>query len=164
MRVASVKPTELFTGSEARPRQLLRVVLTGHQPGRRALLTAEGPRLRSAEETEVVVGEDGTARAELPIVTDLRPGERCPVRVLAQDAEQRHQQAARDGEFEAAEPGWTMYLVSHFHYDPVGWNTQGAYTETWDAADDPARTGLPARTFDSRGQSGFSLVRAHRDL
>src|ERR671914_85102 len=29
---------------------------------------------------------------------------------------------------------------------------------------DMAVTGLPARTFDSRGQSGMSLVRAHCDL
>jgi len=33
MRVASVESTPLFTGSEARPRQLLRIVLTG-QPRR----------------------------------------------------------------------------------------------------------------------------------
>ena len=27
-----------------------------------------------------------------------------------------------------------MFMISHFHYDPVWWNTQAAYTETWGAA------------------------------
>src|SRR4029077_18264842 len=44
-------------------------------------------------------------------------------------------QGARRLPFQLAveEPGWRMYLVSHFHYDPVWWNTQAAYTETWGA-------------------------------
>ena len=29
-----------------------------------------------------------------------------------------------------AETGWTMWMVSHFHYDPVWWNTQAGFTET----------------------------------
>ncbi|WP_432842636.1 NEW3 domain-containing protein [Dactylosporangium sp. CA-092794] len=53
---------------------------------------------------------------------------------------------------------WTVWLVPHFHYDPVWWNTQSAYTQTWDgpqAADaDRARFAWP-------GHSAFSLVKAH---
>ena len=37
-------------------------------------------------------------------------------------------------EFVVAEPGWRMFMIAHFHYDPVWWNTQAAYTETWGAA------------------------------
>ncbi len=33
-------------------------------------------------------------------------------------------------EITAAEPGWTMWMVSHFHYDPVWWGTQGQFTES----------------------------------
>ena len=55
-----------------------------------------------------------------------------------------------------AEPGWTMWMVSHFHYDPVWWNTQGQFTE--------ARLALP----DEDGKlpdvrSAFELVGAHLD-
>ncbi|KPH97556.1 glycoside hydrolase family 38 [Actinobacteria bacterium OK074] len=163
MRVTSVESTELFVGTPEQPYQVLAAEV-GHVPGRTVLLTTEGPGVRGHGETRVTVGDDGTVRAEIPVRGDLAPGESCPVTVRARDTGDTAQEAVAEGEFTAAEPGWTMFMVSHFHYDPVWWNTQGAYTETWDVADDPASTGLPARTFDSRGQSGMSLVRAHCDL
>ncbi|MFD3613880.1 NEW3 domain-containing protein [Streptomyces sp. NPDC058676] len=158
MRVISVESTELFVGTTEQPRQVVAVELS-HIPGRTVRLTVEGPGITG--EALVETGEDGTGRAEIPVHGDLAVGERREITVTAADGDRltRH-----TGEFTAAEPGWTMFMVSHFHYDPVWWNTQAAYTETWDVADDPALTGLPARTFDSRGQSGMSLVRAHCDL
>lgn len=162
MRVLSVESTELFTGTADHPLQVVAVEL-GHDPGRPVRLSVSGG-VRSPEPVEVTVGEDGTVRAEIPVdAQGLSPGEQRAVTVTAEDpgAGQLLHHAA---EFTAAEPGWTMFMVSHFHYDPVWWNTQAAYTETWDVADDPASSGLPARTFDSRGQSGMSLVRAHYDL
>ncbi|MFC9508136.1 NEW3 domain-containing protein [Streptomyces sp. NPDC057002] len=159
MRVTSVESTELFTGTTEQPRQVVAVGLS-HAPGRAVRLNVEGPGLSGTAET--TVGEDGTARAEIPVTgEDLVPGDRREITVTATDGAEV---TTRTGAFTAAEPGWTMFMVSHFHYDPVWWNTQGAYTETWDVADDPATSGLPARTFDSRGQSGMSLVRAHCDL
>ncbi|MFF5004009.1 NEW3 domain-containing protein [Streptomyces phaeochromogenes] len=163
MRVTSVESTELFVGTTEQPRQIVAVELS-HSPGRTVRLTVEGSGV--AGEALVTVADDGTARAEIPVRTGLAPGERRGISVTATDviATDEAQVAVHPAEFTAAEPGWTMFMVSHFHYDPVWWNTQGAYTETWDVADDPASTGLPARTFDSRGQSGMSLVRAHCDL
>ncbi|MGA6226092.1 NEW3 domain-containing protein [Streptomyces umbrinus] len=163
MRVTSVESTELFVGTTEQPRQIVAVELS-HTPGRSVRLTVEGSGV--AGEALVTVADDGTARAEIPVRTGLAPGERRDISVTATDviATDQAQVAVHPAEFTAAEPGWTMFMVSHFHYDPVWWNTQGAYTETWDIADDPASTGLPARTFDSRGQSGMSLVRAHCDL
>ncbi|MGW0649544.1 glycoside hydrolase family 38 N-terminal domain-containing protein [Streptomyces umbrinus] len=163
MRVTSVESTELFVGTTEQPRQIVAVELS-HSPGRSVRLTVEGSGV--AGEALVTVADDGTARAEIPVRTGLAPGERRDISVTATDviATDQAQVAVHPAEFTAAEPGWTMFMVSHFHYDPVWWNTQGAYTETWDVADDPASTGLPARTFDSRGQSGMSLVRAHCDL
>ncbi|WP_043678509.1 glycoside hydrolase family 38 N-terminal domain-containing protein [Streptomyces xylophagus] len=158
MRVTAALSTELFVGTAEHPLQVVTAELA-HVPGRPVRLTVEGPGVHGTAET--TVGEDGTARAEIPVTCDLAPGERCAIEVTAADGDQLTTLTA---EFTAAEPGWTMFMVSHFHYDPVWWNTQGAYTETWDVADDPASTGLPARTFDSRGQSGMSLVRAHCDL
>ena len=54
----------------------------------------------------------------------------------------------------AAEPGWTVYLVSHFHYDPVWWTTQAAYTASWDELPGPG--GRMAFQL-----AGFDLMRAH---
>ncbi|WP_217213315.1 NEW3 domain-containing protein [Streptomyces sp. AC550_RSS872] len=161
MRVISVESTELFVGTEDHPRQVVTVEIGG-TPGRTVRLTVEGPGVHGT--AEVTTGDDGTARAEIPVTTDLAPGDRTHLRVTAEDADDPALRAEQSAAFTAAEPGWTMFMVSHFHYDPVWWNTQAAYTETWDVADDPAGTGLPARTFDSRGQSGMSLVRAHCDL
>ncbi|MEV4033312.1 NEW3 domain-containing protein [Streptomyces umbrinus] len=163
MRVTSVESTELFVGTTEQPRQIVAVELS-HTPGRSVRLTVEGSGV--AGEALVTVADDGTARAEIPVHTGLAPGERRAISVTATDAiaTDQAQVAVHPADFTAAEPGWTMFMVSHFHYDPVWWNTQGAYTETWDVADDPATSGLPARTFDSRGQSGMSLVRAHCDL
>jgi alpha-mannosidase len=158
MRVTSVESTELFVGTTGHPLQVVAAEIA-HVPGRTVRLTVEGPGVHGTAET--TVGEDGTARAEIPVTTGLAPGDRRAIEVTAADGVQV---ATHTAEFTAAEPGWTMFMVSHFHYDPVWWNTQGAYTETWDVADDPASTGLPARTFDSRGRSGMSLVRAHCDL
>ncbi|WP_217176610.1 NEW3 domain-containing protein [Streptomyces sp. AC495_CC817] len=161
MRVISVESTELFVGTEDQPHQVVAVDVE-HDAGRPVRLSVEGPGVRTAGPIEVTVGEDGTVRAEIPVATDgLAPGDQREITVTAADGDVV---ARRTAGFTVAEPGWTMFMVSHFHYDPVWWNTQAAYTETWDVADDPAVTGLPARTFDSRGQSGMSLVRAHCDL
>ncbi|WP_210569201.1 NEW3 domain-containing protein [Streptomyces sp. GESEQ-4] len=159
MRVLSVESTDLFVGTAEQPHQ---VVIAGieHVPGRPVRLAVAGAEVSGV--ALAAVGEDGTVRVEIPVSVDgLAPGDRREITVTASDEDQV---ARLTAEFTVAEPGWTMFMVSHFHYDPVWWNTQGAYTETWDVADDPATTGLPARTFDSRGQSGMSLVRAHCDL
>ena len=50
-------------------------------------------------------------------------------------ARRRQQHTVR---LRVAEPGWTMFMVSHFHYDPVWWNTQAAYTSLW-TEDPPGR-------------------------
>ncbi|MFG2461801.1 NEW3 domain-containing protein [Streptomyces sp. NPDC048523] len=152
MRVTSVESTELFVGT---PEEPLQVVSAGieHLPGRSVHVRVEG---RGTGETVVTVGEDGTVRAEIPVT-----GAGGPITVTATDGDES---ASGTGEFTVAEPGWTMFMVSHFHYDPVWWNTQAAYTETWDVVDDPAATGLPARPFGYRGDSGMSLVRAHSEL
>ena len=45
-------------------------------------------------------------------------------------------------------------MISHFHYDPVWWNTQAAYTSLW--TEDP-----PGRC---RQTHGFDLVAAHLEM
>ncbi len=45
-------------------------------------------------------------------------------------------------------------MISHFHYDPVWWNTQGAYTSLW--TEDP-----PGK---ARQTNAFELVHAHLEM
>jgi hypothetical protein len=94
----------------------------------------------------------GESRAcEVPVATDGPPGISRPVTVILESAGTRVEQAAT---ITVAEPGWTMWMVSHFHYDPVWWSTQGQFTE--------ARLVLP----DEDGvlpdtRTAFELVRLH---
>ena len=123
MRVTSVESTELFVGTPEQPHQVVAAEIE-HVPGRSVRVTVEGA---AHGETVVPVGESGTVRAEIPVT-----GADGPITVTASDGDES---ASGTGGFTVAEPGWTMFMVSHFHYDPVWWNTQGAYTETWDVAD-----------------------------
>ena len=143
MRVTSVESTELFVGTPEHPHQVVAAEI-GHAPGRTVRLTVYRPGRARHRGHPRGKPEYGTVRAEIPVTTDLAPGEGTHVTVTAEDADDPAQRAEHTAAFVAAEPGWTMFMVSHFHYDPVWWNTQGAYTETWDVADDPATSGLPA--------------------
>ncbi|MFD0275070.1 NEW3 domain-containing protein [Kitasatospora sp. NPDC127111] len=139
--ITAVESTDLFTGPEDAPRQLLRVTLDG--PATRITVTGPGVRGEAA----------GTGPVEVPleISAAAAPGQRIPVEVHADDAR-------AEGVVEVAEPGWTMFMVSHFHYDPVWWNTQAAYTSPWELLSADATT----RPLWER--NGFALVDAHLDL
>ncbi|MER8102523.1 NEW3 domain-containing protein [Kitasatospora sp. NPDC094016] len=139
--ITAVENTDLFTGPEEAPRQLLRVTLDGPA----ARITVSGPGVRG-EAT-------GTGLVEVPLeLTGApEPGTELPVTVEAEGA-------FVEALVEVAEPGWTMFLVSHFHYDPVWWNTQAAYTSPWELLSADATT----RPLWER--NGFALVDAHMDL
>jgi alpha-mannosidase len=135
VHVISAESTELFVGPADAPLQVVRVNYTGG--GGEIQVAGDG----LAGSAEVIVG-DGSV--EVPVRVDRpTPGE---------------QRMARAGDasfvFTVAEPGWTMYMISHFHYDPVWWNTQAAYTSVW--SEDP-----PGRC---RQTNGFDLVRAHLEM
>ncbi|MCX2934618.1 NEW3 domain-containing protein [Mycobacterium sp. CVI_P3] len=139
MRVTSAESTELFVGPPDAPLQVVRIGYSG--AGESESLQVSGDALRSDPVT--VARGDGVV--EVPVrVEQPVPGQR---------------RAARAGadfpfEFTVAEPGWTMYMISHFHYDPVWWNTQGAYTSLW--TEEP-----PGR---ARQNNGFALVAAHLEM
>lgn len=110
---------------------------TGAEPGDTLTVTGDGVSGEAAAAPGDGVAEVGVT------VADAVPGER---------------RAARAGdvefEFTVAEPGWTMYMISHFHYDPVWWNTQAAYTSVW--TEDPPGACRQTHSFD--------LVRAHLEM
>lgn len=135
MRVISAESTDLFVGPPDAPLQLLRVTYTDGA----GTVRVDGDGLSGHAP---VPAADGSV--EIPVtVTDPVVGQQRDARV-----------ADIPFVFTVAEPGWTMYLISHFHYDPVWWNTQAAYTSVW--TEDP-----PGR---ARQTNGFDLVRAHLEM
>jgi alpha-mannosidase len=155
MRVSSLTSTDLFVGTPEVPWQVVRVDLVlepGESVGR---VTVTGPGVETTRPG--VATRSGPV--EVAVSTDEPIGTRVAVRVFVDGepgvlADGR----AAEGFLDVAEPGWTMHMVSHFHYDPVWWNTQAAYTSEWDDLD---FEGSPRAQFQ---QSGFDLVRAHIGL
>ncbi len=137
MRVTAAESTDLFVGPSDAPVQLVRISYTG--------CTAPTPvRVTGTGLLGEAVAHPGADVVEVPMqVEDPHPGRR---------------RAAAIGDtaftFVDAEPGWTMHMVSHFHYDPVWWNTQAAYTSVW--TEEPQGA--------CRQTNGFDLVTAHLEM
>jgi alpha-mannosidase len=160
MRITEVVSTDLFSGSAARPLQIVRVTLVNDGPGmisdpagqvtvgvHGAGVVTPGPVLV----TKLHHGEQRTVEVPVEIAAPAAPGSARRVTAVAQSAT-GHWQVS--GQITVAEPGWTMWMVSHFHYDPVWWNTQGQYTQTWPLL--PATDGsLP------EVRTAFELMRLH---
>jgi alpha-mannosidase len=158
MRITGVESTGLFTGSAGRPLQIIRITLEGtpgDQPGGApGSLLVGGPGIDSPGPFGLEMPPPGASRvAEVGVAVGdrHRPGTQAPVTVIAQAGDARAEHSAM---ITVAEPGWTMWMVSHFHYDPVWWSTQGQFTE--------ARLVLP----DEDGalpdtRTAFDLVRLH---
>jgi alpha-mannosidase len=118
MRITGVESTDLFTGSAGRPLQIIRVTVDGDQP---ATVRVAGPGI----ETPAPARPGGNVAVS--VADHHRPGTQVPVTVIAEAGDTRVEQ---DAMITVAEPGWTMWMVSHFHYDPVWWSTQGQFTES----------------------------------
>ncbi|MCB0948516.1 MAG: alpha-mannosidase, partial [Mycobacterium sp.] len=142
MEVLEAESTELFTGPGEEPLQIVRV---SHRCSIPTAVRIEGPGLQTVGDP--TAQPDG-AWVEVAVrVSDPVAGQRRRARAVAGES-------AVDFDFTVAEPGWTMFMVSHFHYDPVWWNTQSAYTSTW--TEEP-----PGRC---RQTNGFDLVSAHLEM
>src|SRR3954453_18432823 len=94
-----------------------------------ASAAGEGP-----QSVTVAVPEPGNTVVDVPVRVGAAVGTAVPVRLVAASGADT---AGDDAQLVVAEPGWTMFMVSHFHYDPVWWTTQAAYTSEWDALDWP---------------------------
>ena len=147
MQISAVESTELFVGDPDEPMQIVRVEYTNAAVP--TAVRAEGDGLSTPDPAVASAGE-GVVEVAVR-VDDPVPGRRRPARVLAGAT-------AADVEFvfefEDAEPGWTMHMISHFHYDPVWWNTQGAYTSLW--TEDPPGA--------CKQNNAFALVAAHLEM
>ncbi|HEY0717096.1 MAG TPA: glycoside hydrolase family 38 C-terminal domain-containing protein [Streptosporangiaceae bacterium] len=162
MRITGVTSTDLFTGTARRPLQIIQVSLaTGTAgTGRPVRVRVDGAGVSTPAPAQVTAGPPGeTVTAEVPveIAAPFQPGVPRPVTAIAETggggAPQRAEFAAR---VTPAEPGWTMWMVSHFHYDPVWWGTQGQFTESRLLLPDDGGALPEVRT-------AFELVRLHLD-
>ncbi|GAA1976302.1 NEW3 domain-containing protein [Kitasatospora viridis] len=139
--ITAVECTDLFVGTATAPRQVLRVTVAGPA----GPVSVQGAGVRGSA--------TGTGLLEVPLELPpgAAPGTELAVTVTAGEA-------SAQAVVTVAEPGWTMYLVPHFHYDPVWWNTQAAYTSPWELLSGDATT----RPLWER--NGFALVEAHLEL
>src|ERR1700722_8401282 len=156
MRITGVESTDLFTGSAGtRALQVVRVTVEATETaeaGAVAALRVMGAGAETPRPFALGLGEPGeSSTGEVSVAVTGAPGAELPVTVIAETGSGRAERAAS---VTVAEPGWTMWMVSHFHYDPVWWNTQGQFTE--------ARLVLPDEDGDLPDtRTAFDLVRLH---
>ena len=162
MRITGAEPTALFAGTAARSLQIMRVTLLGgHRdatPGQASpvVVRVEGAGVTTPDPLRIEGPEPGATRtAEVPVAVAVPhgPGSALPVTAIAETPGAR---AERDTVLTVAEPGWTIWMVSHFHYDPVWWNTQGQFTQS--------RLLLPGEDGSlPEVRTAFELVKLHLD-
>jgi alpha-mannosidase len=151
VRITSVRGTDLFTGSVAAARQVVRVTLAGSRTPVR--VRVEGTLVRTLDPVTADVHPDGvTVEVGVTFTAPATEGTTYRVTAVAESAGRR---VTAEADIVMAETGWTMWMVSHFHYDPVWWNTQAGFTDTW--LDLPLAQ-EKRMTFQ---RSAFDLVRAH---
>ncbi|WP_211337700.1 glycoside hydrolase family 38 N-terminal domain-containing protein [Lentzea atacamensis] len=152
----AVESTDLFTGPVSAPRQLIRVSVAVPRP-EPAWVRITGPLIRTPEPVRVAAGP-GEVVAEVGVVfsAPTTPGTAYPATVVVAPVSGAPP-FAWDVTVTVAETGWTMWMVSHFHYDPVWWNTQAGFTETWLDLPGAQAKRMPFQL------SAFDLVRAHLD-
>src|SRR5215467_11505532 len=162
MRISGVASTDLFGGTAARALQIIKVTVTNAGPGMiisphtAIAVTVQGQQVGTPEAavlTGLTPGAEVTAEVPVEFSGQPQPGTVLPVLATATGPEGSAELAA---EVTVAEPGWVMWMVSHFHYDPVWWSTQGQFLQS--------RLLLP----DDHGEmpevrTAFELVRMHLD-
>ena len=171
MRISSVTSTDLFAGTVAHPLQVIRVTLANasagliRASGTPVTVRVEGPGVSTPRPVSVPVPEPGgerTAEVGVAVAAPHVPGAILRVTAIAEASGAGQAAGTREvtaraelpAEITVAETGWTMWMVSHFHYDPVWWNTQGQFTESRLLMADEA-----GRLPDTR--TAFELVRLH---
>jgi len=162
MRIVRAESTPLFVSTRHGPCQVVRVTVAGRGgasdvPGPAPVLVwAEGPGVTTRQPFRIErLPADAEVTAEVPVTVAAPhgPGSKLGITVIAESPGTRAELAA---ELTVAEPGWTIWMICHFHYDPVWWNTQAGFTEA--GLTMPGEDGtLP----DVR--TAFELVRLHLD-
>ena len=150
-KILDAQCTDLFVGNEKESHQVARIRLADTVYGK-AAITISGNGVSSLAQVEVDLVPDQEKLVEVPLRLEGDVGALIEGEVLA-ESESGTDHHSLQGVVE--EPGWTMFMVSHFHYDPVWWNTQAAYTETWKKTNDPWVGAFQTHS--------FALVKSHLD-
>lgn len=165
MNIVEAHATELFVGTEADP--LLQVVGVRVVNATDRAWTADAPATVQVVGqglmtpapvlvADLAPGDEASVEVAVAAAPTLRPGDALPAEVHAQVGDRSDR---RPLDFSVSQPGWRMFMISHFHYDPVWWNTQSFYTETWEK--------LPReeRPWEGRRQHpAFTLIEAYLDV
>ncbi|MEV6344026.1 glycoside hydrolase family 38 C-terminal domain-containing protein [Actinoplanes sp. NPDC051851] len=160
MRIAAIEDTDLFLGPDAAPRQVVRVTLTTATPTGPVRLRVEGPTVRTPEASAtgpLAAGEERVVEVGVHVAAPASEGSVHRITVIAESETGR---VTAEGRLRAAATGWTMWMISHFHYDPVWWNTQRGFTEVWQQLPDVPKADKLRPAFV---RTAFDLVRAHLD-
>ncbi|GLZ02783.1 alpha-mannosidase [Actinomadura sp. NBRC 104412] len=160
MRISGVEGTDLFTGPPLAPRQVVRVGLAAERAVGELRVRVDGPAVTTPEPVIVAglaAGEERSVEVGVRLDEPVTEGAARRVTAVAEETGPDAGRCTAEGEIVAAATGWTMWMVSHFHYDPVWWNTQGGFTEAW--YDLPGAEALRPGTV----KTAFDLVRAHLD-
>ncbi|MBR7829783.1 glycoside hydrolase [Actinospica sp. MGRD01-02] len=152
MRITAVHDTDLFVGTLASPRQLVRVAVAGLSGP--ATVRIAGPLVETPVPAAVAAGTEQTVEVGVVFRAPSVEGGTYQATVILESGDGR---ATRPVRLARAESGWTMWMISHFHYDPVWWNTQAGFTETWLDLPGAQEKRMPFQL------SAFDLVRAHID-
>ena len=156
MQIRDIRSTDLFAGTPGHPLQILRVKVTG--PAGQIRVRAEGPGVTTPDPPLLAGVDQGTERSvDIPVAIAAPYTEGTPRQVTVIAESEGGESVRAEGTLVAAAPGWTMYMISHFHYDPVWWNTQAGYSATWDDLPAAQDRRQPAQ------EPAFRLVRAHLD-
>ncbi|HST86428.1 MAG TPA: glycoside hydrolase family 38 C-terminal domain-containing protein [Kineosporiaceae bacterium] len=173
MRIVTIESTDLFVRTPHGPRPVVRVHLaldgspqTGAaRPRVQARVRVEGPSVSTPEPVLVSVHDLAPDLTEIVVEVPVSIAAPAPegsvhrvtaiVDGMSGDADMTASRSTAEGVIQAAATGWTMWMVSHFHYDPVWWNTQAGFSQTW--YDQPvAEARRPAIS-----RTAFDLTRAH---
>lgn len=158
--ISRIEATDLFLGPAGAPRQVVRVTLTAGSASPAVRVRVEGPTVRTPQPAGTAALAAGEQRVVEVGVLVAAPASEGSVHRVTAVVDGPAGRVTADGEVRAAATGWTMWMVSHFHYDPVWWNTQRGFTEVWqDLPDVPGAD----RLRPSFVRTAFDLVRAHLD-
>jgi len=162
MQIGGVDSTDLFARTARQPRQIVRIrLLTAgaelvSDSGASVTVSVSGRNVTTPEPVALTgLAPGAEISAEVGIETTAAPGTTLPVLATVQAGTGR-EIARREATITVAEPGWVMWMMSHFHYDPVWWSTQGQFLQTRRIQPDDHGE-LP------EVRSAFELVRLHLD-
>lgn len=160
MHISVAASTDLFVGTEQEPLQVVRATIVNDTPRATgpAAASVRGELLSTPWPADVpMLPPGGQATVDIGVVVDgsFAEGATLPAEIVVRTD---RVVALAPLDFVVAEAGWRMFMVSHFHYDPVWWNTQAAYTEEWEDA------GTSHPWEQSFQGSGLTLVAAHLDM